>query len=108
MEIKINKDIREFNENIFFGLSLRQFFFSILACVVALILYFVLKSFLGIETLSWICILGASPLAVLGFFKYNGMTAEKFLIVFLKSEFIIPKKLAFKAKNIYDYTVMKK
>jgi membrane-bound ClpP family serine protease len=102
MEVKINKDIREFSESIFFGLSLRQFIFSALACVVAVILYFVLKPYFGIETLSWICILGAVPFAILGFVKYNGMTAEKFIITFIKSEFIIPKKLTFKANNIYE------
>ena len=101
MEVKINKDIREFSESIFFGLSLRQFIFSLLACIVAVILYFTLKPHIGLETLSWICILGAIPFAVLGFVKYNGMTAEKFIIAFIKSEFITPKKLTFKAKNIY-------
>ncbi len=101
MEVKINKDIREFSESIFFGLTMRQFIFSLLACVIAVILYFTLKSFFGIETLSWICILGAAPFAVLGFVKYNGMTAEKFIVAFIKSEFITPKRLTFKSKNIY-------
>ncbi len=101
MEVKINKDIREFTENIFFGLSMRQFIFSILACIVAVILYFLLKPFFGIETLSWTCILGAVPFAVLGFVRYNGMTAEKFIGAWIKSNFIIPKKLTFKAQNIY-------
>ncbi len=101
MEVKINKDIREFSESIFFGLSLRQFIFSILACIVAVILYFVLKPYFGIETLSWVCILGAAPFAIFGFVKYNGMTAEKFLLVMIRSEFLLPKKLTFKAQNIY-------
>ncbi|MBQ9298836.1 MAG: PrgI family protein [Clostridia bacterium] len=105
MEVKINKDIREFSENIILGLSLRQFIFSLLACVIAVILYFVLKPYLGIETLSWVCILGAAPFAVLGFVKYNGMPAEKFIIAFIKSEILIPKKLTFKAKNIYMETL---
>ena len=101
MEVKINKDIREFSESIFFGLTMRQFIFSLLACAIAIVLYFTLKPFLGIETLSWICILGAAPFAVLGFVKYNGMTAEKFIVAFIKSEFITPKRLTFKSKNIY-------
>ena len=101
MEVKINKDIREFSENIFFGLSIRQFIFSVLACIVAVILYFILKPFLGIETLSWVCILGAVPFAILGFVKYNGMTAEKFIMAFIRSELITPKKLTFKSNNIY-------
>lgn len=101
MEVKINKDIREFSESIFFGLSLRQFIFSVIACIVAVVLYFVLKPYLGLETLSWVCILGAAPFAVLGFVKYNGMTAEKFIVAVIKSEFLTPKKLTFKATNIY-------
>ena len=77
MEVKINREIRNYTESIFFGLSLRQFIFSILACGVAVILYFVLKRYLGIETLSWVCILGAVPFAAIGFITYNGMPAEK-------------------------------
>lgn len=51
--------------------------------------------------MSWACILGASPFAILGFVKYNGMTAEKFILAWFRSEFITPKRLCFQAKNIY-------
>ena len=101
MEVKINKDIREYTESIFFGLSLRQFIFSICACVVAVILYFLLKPYCGIETLSWVCILGAAPFAALGFIKYNGMTAEKFVAAWIKSMILTPKRLTFKPINLY-------
>ena len=101
MEVKINREIREYTESIFFGLSMRQFFFSICACIVALLLYFLLKPYFGIETLSWVCILGAVPFAVLGFVKYNGMTAEKFITAWIKSEILTPKKLTFKPTNLY-------
>ena len=102
MEVKINKDIREFSESIFFGLSLRQFIFSVIACIVAVILYFILKPYFGIETLSWVCILGAVPFAVLGFVKYNGMNAEEFVIAWIKSEILMPKVLFFKPENYYE------
>lgn len=101
MEVKINKDIRDFSESIFFGLSMRQFIFSILACLVAVVLYFLLKPFFGIETLSWVCILGAAPFAALGFIKYNGMTAEEFVIAFIKSEILMTRHLTFNSQNIY-------
>lgn len=106
MEVKINREIRNYTESIFFGLSLRQFIFSILACGVALLLYFLLKGKFGIETLSWVCILGASPFAALGFITYNGMTAEKFICAWIKSEFLIPKRLTFKPTNFY-YELLK-
>ncbi len=102
MEVKINREIREYTESIFFGLSLRQFLFSCGACAVAVILYFVLRPYFGIETLSWVCILGAVPFAVLGFITYNGMTAEKFIYAWIKSEILMPKKLMFRPTNIYE------
>ena len=77
MEVKINKEIRNYTESMFFGLSMRQFIFSVLACGVAVALYFLLRPYFSTETLSWMCILGASPFAALGFIKYNGMTAVR-------------------------------
>ena len=76
MEVKINREIRNYTEAMFFGLSLRQFIFSALACGVAVGLFFLLRPHFGTETLSWVCILGASPFAMMGFVKYNSMTAE--------------------------------
>lgn len=102
MEIKVNKEIRDYTESIFFGLSIRQFFFSVCACGIAVLLYLLLKKYLGIETLSWVCILGAMPFALLGFVKYNGMNAEEFVVAWIKSEILLPKVLLFKPENIYD------
>ena len=67
MEVKINREIRNYTESMFFGLSMRQFIFSVLACGVAVGLYFILRPYFGVETLSWMCILGAAPFAMLGF-----------------------------------------
>jgi hypothetical protein len=101
MEIKINREIRDYTESMFFGLSLRQFFFSVLAIGVAVGAYFGLRPYLGTETVSWVCVLGAAPFAAMGFIKYNGMTAEQFVWAWIKSEFIMPKKLVFRAENFY-------
>ena len=106
MEVKINKEIRNYTESMFFGLSLRQFIFSVLACGVAMGLYFLLRPRFGTETLSWVCILGAFPFAAMGFIKYNGMTAEQFVWAWIKSEFLMPKKLMFLPDNaLYDTIV---
>lgn len=101
MEVKINREIREYTESMFFGLSLRQFIFSVLACIVAVCAYFLLRPHLGTETVSWVCILVAVPFAVVGFVKYNGMTAEKFIWAYIKSEILIPKRLVFRYTNLY-------
>ena len=105
MEVKINKEIRNYTESMFFGLSLRQFIFSLLAIGVAVGLYFLLRPHFGTETLSWMCILGAAPFAAMGFVKYNGMTAEQFVCAWVKSEFMTPKKLMFLPDNLYYETL---
>lgn len=101
MEVKINREIRDYTESIFFGLSMRQFIFSVLAVVVAVALYFVLRSHFSIGTLSWMCVLGAAPFAAGGFVKYNGMTCEQFVWAWFKSEILTPRELSFHPANIY-------
>ena len=101
MEVKINKEIRNYTESMFFGLSMRQFLFSVLACGVAVGLFFLLRGRFGTETLSWMCILGASPFAVMGFVRHNGMTAEQFVWAWVKSQFLMPKKILFVPENLY-------
>ena len=102
MEVKINREIRNYTESMFFGLSMRQFVFSVLAILVAVGLYFLLKPHFGTETVSWMCILGAAPFAALGFITYHGMTAEQFLWAWMRSELLEPKELRFEASNLYS------
>ena len=106
MEVKINREIRNYTESMFFGLSMRQFIFSVLAILVAVGLYFLLKPHFGTETVSWMCLLGAAPFAALGFITYHGMTAEQSLWAWLRSELLEPKELRFESSNLY-YEVLK-
>ena len=101
MEVKINREIRNYTESMFFGLSMRQFVFSVLAVVVAVGLYFLLKPYIGTETVSWMCILGAAPFAALGFIIYHGMTAEQFIWAWIRSELLEPKEIRFESSNFY-------
>ncbi len=101
MEIKINKEIRQYTESVFFGLSLRQCIFSLLACGSAVAVYFIFKPILNTSIVSWLCMAVAVPFVLLGFVKYNGMTAEKFFIAWVKSEILTPKRLTFKPQNYY-------
>lgn len=105
MEVKINREIRQYTESMFFGLSMRQFFFSLATAAVALILYFVLKPYLGTEAVSWVCILGAAPFAAMGFVTYHGMTAEQLIWAWIRSELLEPKELHFESVNMYQLLV---
>jgi len=101
LQNKMNREIRDYKENMFFGLSLRQCVFSVIAVAVAIALYFFLQPHVGTEAVSWLCVIGAAPFAALGFVTYNRMTAEQFLWAYLQSEILMPKALLFEQRNLY-------
>ena len=101
IEIKIPKEIRNYHENIFFGLNTRQFVCSLLALGAAVGLYFCLRPIVGAEQVGWMCILGAAPFAACGFIRYHGMTAEQLLWAWIKSEILMPRRLVFKSDCLY-------
>ncbi len=103
MEIRINKEIKDYHESLFMGLSMRQFICSLGAVGAAVGIYFGLKNVLDKETVSWLCIVCAAPLAAAGFFRYNGMNFEQFVIAFIYSEFICSGVRTYKSENyLYD------
>lgn len=106
MEIKINKEIRAYQESIFFGLSMRQFLCSVAAIGLGVIVYFSAKDVLHKGVVSWLCILSAVPVAAAGFITYHGLSLEKFILAWFKSEFMYPQQLFNKADNIYDSCLM--
>ena len=101
LEVRINKEVRNYQESLFFGLSLRQLLFALLAVAVAVGVYFGLRPVLGNGEIGWVCVLAAFPFALGGFFQYNGMTLERFLLAYIRSEFLFPRRLVFKSDNIY-------
>ena len=52
------------------------------------------------DRVSWMCVLLAAPFAAAGFFKYNGMTFEKFAAAYIRSEFLASGRRVFKSENI--------
>ena len=45
--------------------------------------------------------LAAFPFAMCGFFTYNGMPAERFLLAVIRSEILCPRTLAYHPQNLY-------
>ena len=62
MEIRINKEIQDYRESIFFGLSARQLLFSLLAAGTAVLLYLGLHDMLGTELVHTVCAAWLLPL----------------------------------------------
>lgn len=90
MEVKINREIRNYKESVFWGLSLRQTIFSLLACAAAVITYFLFSGHLSVSVLSWVCVVSALPFAAFGFIQYNEMPLETFLYAWFRHAICIP------------------
>ena len=101
MQIPINKEIRHYQEEIFLGLNLRQMICSGAAIAVAVAVYLGLTPLLGHETAGWVCIVGAAPIAAAGFFTYDCLTFEKFLLVVIDSTVIRNDWRLWKTENKY-------
>lgn len=85
MQNPINKEIRHYQEEIFMGLTLRQLICSVIAIGAAVLAYLTLEPVLGREAASWVCIVAAVPIAAAGFFHYDDLNFEQFLVAVVES-----------------------
>ena len=80
IEIRIPKEIKNYREKLFFGLTLRQSICTAIALLICVPIYIFGNRFLPQEAISWIVILIAVPLMFTGFFRYNDMAFEQFVL----------------------------
>ena len=102
MEVKINKEISDYEEQFFFGFSLKQCLTLLFIVVIGIILGVLLSS-AGVEfdVILFIVILVSLPAAFLGFYSYNGMSAAQSIRAFIRSTFLMPDVLPYVGENIY-------
>ncbi|MCR5142856.1 MAG: PrgI family protein [Ruminococcus sp.] len=80
IEIRIPKEIKNYREKLFFGLTLRQSICTAIALLICVPIYIFGNRFLPQEAISWVVILIAVPLMFTGFFRYNDMAFEQFVL----------------------------
>lgn len=93
IEIRIPKEIKNYREKLFFGLTLRQCLCAGVALLICVPLYIFGNRFLPQEAVSWVVIFIAAPLMLAGFFRYNDMTFEQFAIEFFFHNFTSQKRI---------------
>ncbi len=74
MVIEINKDIDKYQESVALGLTAKQLIFSIASVVTGGTLVFLLYPYLGLTGSAYIAIPVVAPIALGGFYSYNGMS----------------------------------
>jgi hypothetical protein len=101
IEVKIPKEIRTYKEKLFFGLNLRQTICAALAIAINVPLYIFVRPLIGNDLASWLIIITAVPLFLIGFFQYNGMPFEQFILCILRFQLLTPQKRKYKTENLF-------
>ena len=96
IEIRIPKEIKNYREKLFFGLTLRQSICVAIALLVCVPIYIWGHHFLPQEAISWIVVFIAVPLMLTGFFRYNDMAFEQFALEVIHF-------YAYPQKRVYSY-----
>lgn len=100
IEIRIPKEIKNYREKLFFGLTLRQCICAGAALLVCVPLYIFGNKILPQEAVSWLVILIAAPLMFAGFFRYNDMQFEQFAVEIFHHYFT-PQKRVYSYEPIF-------
>ncbi len=74
MVIEINKDIDKYQESIAMGLSAKQLIFSAVSLISGAGLILLLYRYIGLTASAYVAIPVVAPIALGGFYSYNGMS----------------------------------
>lgn len=74
MVIEINKNIDNYKESVVMGLTARQLIYSVLSVVIGGGIVLLLYRHIGLTASTYIAIPVVAPIALTGFYSYNGMT----------------------------------
>lgn len=105
MQIKTNKEIRDYKEEVYFGMNMRQLIFSSLAVGAALGVYLLCNRRMPMEMVSWLCVAAAVPFAAFGFIRWHGMRFEQLIRMFIRSRTVLGKPLFFRPDNPYKAVI---
>ena len=73
MVIEINKDIDRYQESMVMGLTARQFLYSIASLIAGAGIVLLLQKHIGLTLAAYVAVPVVAPLALQGFYQYNGM-----------------------------------
>lgn len=74
MVIEVNKNIDNYKESVVLGLTVRQLIFSIISLIVGGGIVLLTYPYVGLTISAYIAIPVVAPIALTGFYSYNGMT----------------------------------
>lgn len=101
IEAQIPRDIRKYESKFIMMFTLKQFICVIIASVIAIVLFNVLKGPLGTQTASYICFLSAVPEILVGWVKFQGIDFDKFVRAAFVENILAKPTRVYEVKNPY-------
>jgi len=102
IEIRIPKEIREYQEKIMLGMTLKQVISIGVAGVVTIPLYFAINPIFGMDITSFILLIVSAPIVAWGFVKVGGMDASAFVKMFIINTFFMPANRKYETENFFE------
>lgn len=87
MIIEINKDIEKYQESVAMGLTAKQLVYSILALGSGCVIVFLLYEKIGLTFSCYVAVPIVAPIALCGFYSYNGMGFREVFTRYMRSIF---------------------
>ena len=87
MIIEINKDIEKYQESVAMGLTAKQLVYSILALGSGCLIVFLLYEKIGLTFSCYVAVPIVAPIALCGFYSYNGMGFREVFTRYMRSIF---------------------
>ena len=87
MIIEINKDIEKYQESVAMGLTAKQLVYSILALGSGCLIVFLLYEKIGLTFSCYVAVPIVAPIALCGFYSYNGMGFREVFMRYMRSIF---------------------
>lgn len=98
LEIQLNRDIREYTDKLWWGMTGRQIFFCLLGLAAGVVLFFFTIRF-GSGCAAFCCTLGVAPFIALGMFKWKGLPVEMFLRIWIRGNFMTSVFLPYRSEE---------
>lgn len=113
MVIEINKDIDRYQESMVMGLTAKQLLYSIGSLIAGAGIVLLLQKHIGLTLSAYVAVPVTAPLALQGFYQYNGMSfmemmKKKLYFSFLNHPLVYVSEECEENKRAYEAAMEKK
>ena len=103
MEVRLNKEIRDYEEQLLLGFTLKQLIAVAIAILLSVGSYMLLKDAIGKSISSWISMLLAAVPVTAGFLEMDGAKGAEVFILLLRNMLLSHRDIAYE-----DITIVEK